>query len=332
MTNLDENTGQIAGKLIAYLREELHDTTIGYESPLTRLQGGYETATYQFQLKGAPEELSRRLVLRLYPEFYGPENAVRESSVQNALAKEGYPVARAYFPCTDKSILGGAFFIMEFLSGKLMINAPVDTMPGMLGKAHAALHRIDPESLIKSLIQHGIDESKYRLASRFAYLQNIAKDLSWICGGVDWLMENRPPEPERLTICHGDFHPLNILIQDGTVTGVLDWPGFLIADPSLDVANTLFLTTVPFKLLVSSVLGPDFASVDLERTSQLYLDAYRTRLPLDSTNLDYYKVRRSIHALVEGVRGQQVWRHPMIVKDLIDIIHKIAGIRITMPD
>ena len=64
---------------------------------------------------------------------------------------------------------------------------------------------------------------------------------------IDWLLENRPPEPERLAVCHGDFHPLNILVQDGIVTGVLDWPGFIIADPALDIANTIVLSTIPFK-------------------------------------------------------------------------------------
>ncbi len=144
MIHPNEKTDQIEGKLLAYLRDELNDSTIEYDSPLTQLQGGFETATYRFQLKGVQKELNKHLVLRLYPEFYGPENAVWESSVQNALAKEGYPVAKAYFTCTDKSILGGAFFIMDFLSGKLMITAPVETIPGILGKAHVALHRIDP--------------------------------------------------------------------------------------------------------------------------------------------------------------------------------------------
>ena len=145
-------------------------------------------------------------------------------------------------------------------------------------------------------------------------------------------MQNRPSEPGRLAICHGDFHPLNILIQDGIVTGVLDWPGFLIADPALDIANTILLTTVPFKHLASSLLGPNFASADLERASQLYLDAYRAQLPLDITNIDYYRVRRSIHALIEGFRGHQVWHHSLIVKDLIELVHKATEIRITMPD
>ena len=130
----------------------------------------------------------------------------------------------------------------------------------------------------------------------------------------------------------GDFHPLNILVRDGRVTGVLDWPGFLIADPAIDVANTVLLTTVPFKHLGSALLGPNFASVDWELGSRQYLDAYRAQIPLDSTNLDYYRVMRSIFALTEGIRGHQVWHHPAIVNDLIASIHQVTGIRITMPD
>lgn len=70
MIHLNGKTDRIAGKLIAFLRDELNDSTIEYDSPLTQLQGGYETATYQFQLKGVQKELNKRLMLRLYPEFY----------------------------------------------------------------------------------------------------------------------------------------------------------------------------------------------------------------------------------------------------------------------
>ena len=34
----DKNTAQIAGKLITYLRDELNDSTIEYDLPLTQLQ------------------------------------------------------------------------------------------------------------------------------------------------------------------------------------------------------------------------------------------------------------------------------------------------------
>ncbi len=327
----EEKTDQIAGRLIAYLRDELNDSTIEYDSPLIQLQGGFETAIYQFQLKGVQKELNKRLVLRLYPESYGPENAVWESSIQNALAKERYPVAKAYFICTDKSIIGGAFFIMDFLSGKPMMTAPVEAIAGILGQSHAAMHGIDPEPLIKSLSEQGIDKNTCRLSNRFVPLKDRASKLPWIRDGVNWLIKNRPPEPERLAVCHGDFHPLNILIQDGKITGVLDWGGFLIADPALDIANTIVVTTIPSKHLASTV-EQDFSSVDWEMVTELYLDAYRSQRLLDSTHLEYYRIMRSVNALIQGFEGQKVWQHPLIVKDLIEYIHKITEIRITMPD
>ncbi len=331
MAQSSEKNDQISGKLLAYLIEELNDSSIAYDDPPVRLQGGYETATYRFKLQTVHEGLTKSLVLRLYPEAYGPENAVWESTIQNALAKEGYPVAKAHFLCKDKSILGGAFFIMDYLAGKPMITAPFETIPEILGKAHAALHSIDPEPLIKSLIKQGVDEYHFRLNNRFDYLQNTKKELPWICDGIDWLMRKRPPEPPRLAICHGDFHPLNILIQDGNVTGVLDWPGFLITDPALDIANSILLMTVPFKHLASSLLGLDFESVDWEMGAQQYLDAYQTEIPFDGTNVEYYRVRRSIHALIEGFRGHQVWHQPLIVRDLIGFIYQATDIRISIP-
>lgn len=321
-----KSTDQIASKLITYLRDKLDDPTITYDSPLTQVRGGNETAVYQFQLNGAQTGLNQRLILRLYPEYHAAEDAVWESGVQNVLANAGYPVARAYMVCTDKSILGGAFFIMEFLSGESMWTAPIEIVPEMLGKTHAALHKLDPEPLIKLLNEQGFDENRYTFRKDFfGALANAVREaeLPWARDILDWLIKNRPPEPERLAICHGDFHPLNILIQDGKVTGVLDWHLF-IADPVLDVANTIKLITVYYKHLS----GPASESIDWEMLSQQYLDAYRTQLPLNITNMDYYRVVQYLVALYDGL-VMQTLRHPLIVKDLIEFIHKVTGIRIT---
>jgi aminoglycoside phosphotransferase (APT) family kinase protein len=116
----------LSDKLISYLRARLGNPAIDFASPLTRLQGGYETSTYRFELDGASDELSGPLVLRLYPQFYGTRNAIWESTVQNVLAGEGYPVAQVHVVCTDMSILGGAFFIMDHLPGQLFGKAYQD--------------------------------------------------------------------------------------------------------------------------------------------------------------------------------------------------------------
>ncbi|MHA2283820.1 MAG: phosphotransferase family protein [Promethearchaeota archaeon] len=322
----EKSPEQITSKLINYLRDELHDSTIDYVSPLTQLKGGFETFIYFFKLKNVEEELNQRLVLRLFPEYYGPENAVWEGSIQNSLADQGYPVPRAHLICTDKSIMGGAFFIMEFLSGKPMMTASKN-IPEILGKTHAKLHNIDPKSLIKSLKKQGFNKNQFLFVKTFDNDLKVAKksELPWILDIVEWLIKNRPPEPKSLAICHGDFHPYNILIQDGKITGVLDWGSTLIADPAIDIANTIKLITIFPKYFP---LESEYESLDRDKFAREYLDAYRAQNPLDNIKIDYYGVVRSLTSLIEGLKGNQALRHPPLVKDLLEFIHEITGIRI----
>ena len=314
---------RISDDLLSYLRAELDSPQITYRAPLTQMRGGYETCSFRFQLDGAPPELSGPLVLRLYPAFYGASKAQWESAVQNLLAGQGFPVARAPLLCTEPSVLGGAFYLMEFLPGELMIAAPPETIPGLLGRAHARLHRIDPTPLVRVLEERGFDKRRYRLEGRLAWLEEQATAYSWLGEAVSWLLQNRPPEPKRPVICHGDFHPMNLLVQEGTVSGVLDWPGFLIADPALDVANTVTLMATSGKHILHIE--------QWQILIQMYLAAYQAERPLDLTHLDYYRARRCVGALAEGAHGQQVWRQPPVVRDLVEAVEQATGIRVTPP-
>ncbi len=49
------------------------------------------------------------------------------------------------------------------------------------------------------------------------------------------------------SIMHLDFHPLNVMVEGDTITGVIDWSNALIGDPRADVARTYsILTWMPF--------------------------------------------------------------------------------------
>jgi aminoglycoside phosphotransferase (APT) family kinase protein len=209
------------------------------------------------------------------------------------------------------------------------LNAPAEIIPELMGKTQAKLHQIDPQPLINRLKEQGVSEYSFSLNSRFDWLKDRAGKLPWVREGVSWLIDKRPPEPGRLAICHGDFHALNILVEGGKVSGVLDWPGFAITDPAFDVAITILLTTIPAKHLTTSMEG--FPSVDWEAVAESFLSAYRSQKPLDSTNLDFYRVQRGVMALVQGYEGQKVWQHPLIVADLVGMIHQITGVQITVP-
>ncbi|MFX1323623.1 MAG: phosphotransferase family protein [Promethearchaeota archaeon] len=323
---IEKKPEEITGKLLSYLREQLHNTTIDYATPLTQLKGGFETFMFSFKLKNTNEHLNQPLVLRIFPEYYGPKNAVWEGTIQNTLANEGYPVPKVHLMCTDKSIMGGVFIIMEFLSGEPMMNASKN-VPELLGKTHAKLHNIDPKLLIKALKKHGFNKNHYLFIKTYTNDLKTAKksELPWVRDIAEWLIMNRPAEPKLLAICHGDFHPYNILIQEGKITGVLDWGSTLIADPALDIANTIKLIRVFSKHFP---LGPEFKSIDQNNFIKVYLDAYQAQNPLDIKKVEYYGVVRSLTSLIEGLKGNQVLRHPPLVKDLLDFIQEVSGIRI----
>ena len=72
---------QISDNLLEYLKSELDSSGINYDVPLTRLFGEDETFTYHFKLQGAQQGFSKHLVLRLFREPRGPDQAVWESVV-----------------------------------------------------------------------------------------------------------------------------------------------------------------------------------------------------------------------------------------------------------
>jgi len=321
LINPDLSPEEISKILLEYLSKEL-GRELSYESPLTQIMGGYEAYLYKFKLKGAPEELSRPLILRLFPRYYYPGRAEWDSVIQNVVADSGYPAPRVYFTCTDVSVLGGSFLVMEFIDGEpLTPDMPVD-MPVILGKTQAALHNLDPTPMEKALKERGINEDRYRLDGTLKRLRDRIREggHDWLEEGLRWLIENTPVEPRRLSVIHGDFHPMNLMMKDGEITGVLDWPNFQLGDAAMDVGFTLVLATVAGKELL-----PEY---EWERIIKQYLDAYREVRPLDERNIPYYKVLRCIMALREGADGQESWTKPQVVKNLTDEIFEITGIKI----
>lgn len=320
---------EIEERLLTYLRKEMNDAALEYEAPLTPLKGGFETKIFQIKLRNTPEEYPSSLVLRLYPDFYGDTSAIWESTIQNVLADQGFMVARSHFLCTDPSVLGGAFFIMDLLPGKLLLLAEQEEISELLGKSLAKLHSIDPEPVKQKFSEQNILPDVYTLHRFGGWLDEWYQKASWTNEIIQWLQENQPELPDRLALCHGDFHINNILYDGKKVTGVLDWGGFALADPLYDIANAKVLMDIPIKH-VSKVM-PDIPSHNWERISKEFLTSYQTHNPIDLANLDYYQVRRCVFSLIQGVEGQEIWQHPLIVNDLRQRIQAITGIRVELP-
>ena len=319
----------ISQNLITYLRAAYQAPDMSYKQPIERLQGGFETTSYQVSLVNQPQILPESLVLRLYPERYGPNPASWEAAVQNSLFTQGYPVAQVHQVCTELSVLGGAFMLMDLVPGVPLGFADPDLVASMLGSLHADLHMRNPVELKRALGTHGIDPGRCIKDHSIGNLQDIKSNMPWMTEIFDWLEDHPPLVPNQLVGCHGDFHPLNIMMDSGQVTGVLDWGSFAFADPNYDIGNTLILITIPYKYLATQLEG--FPIYDSDEMVHTYMTAYQRRKPIDLTTLDYYLVRRCVLALIHGAEGQKVWQHPPIVTDLLTRVREKTGIEVKPP-
>lgn len=108
--------------------------------------------------------------------------------------------------------------------------------------------------------------------------------------------------PEGNQLCHGDFHPGNLLLTgDGPV--IIDWMDATLGNPVADVARS--------SLLISEGQLPedDPMSKQLARFRgqfhQAYLNRYFQLRPVDGTEFDRWRLVVAAARLSEGIREEQ---------------------------
>lgn len=290
--------------LVEFLREMLGVPELDLAEPATPLSGGFDTSIYAIRLRHAPAVFAGPLVLRIMPPYGDPgPRVLRERAIQNTVANQGYPAPRVLAVTTDPVPLGAPFLVMERLPGVVLLDAQRLGMAGVLVDAQVRLHGLKAAPLLAALDQES--GSGGRVTVEFdGYLRSLEyrvarAELEGLKPGLSWLRNHRPA-PGPPVICHGDFHPRNLLIAAGRVTGVVDWPNALVADAEFDVASTLnILRFVPADLAAPSRVTRALAEVARPILVARYLRGYRRRRGLDPDRLAYYEVATAMRALVQ---------------------------------
>jgi aminoglycoside phosphotransferase (APT) family kinase protein len=241
-----------------------------------------------------------------------PTRALKERATQNALARAGYPTPWVLAACADRGSLGAGFLVMERSAGRPLLEARPWGVSAALTDAHLRLHALDPESLQRALDAEGraaggaFDRRTVALESHLDGLDRRIQrgPLLGLAPGMRWLRAHRPPGG-RSVVCHGDFHPQNLLADRRGVTAVLDWPNVLVAEPECDVAATLvILRLTPIALLpVPRVLRGLMAGLRSIMAAR-YLARYRRARPLDAARLSYYEAAGCMRGLVRAAEAR----------------------------
>ncbi|KAM7485047.1 hypothetical protein LguiA_001056 [Lonicera macranthoides] len=200
----------------------------------------------------------KRYVLRKKPpgKLLQSAHAVeREFQVLNALGTHAVaPVPKVFCLCTDSSVIGTPFYIMEYLEGRIFLDP---RLPGVApnrrksiysatAKALASLHTADVDAI--GLGNYGRRENYCRRqVDRWArqYLASTGEGKSErnpkMQELADWLRKHIPFEDSSQRtagLVHGDFRIDNVVFHpiEDKVIGILDWELSTLGNQMCDVA------------------------------------------------------------------------------------------------
>ena len=214
----------------------------------------------------------------------------REFTVLNGLTGN-YPVPRPWALCTDESILGVPFLVMDFVDGIVIADreqadqlseTQADHVCRVLVDSLAALHAVDAQMC--GLGTFGKPDGYLtRQVRRWGEQWQLSKtrELESMNVMAQWLEASLATLPAQLpwSIVHGDFRLDNIILAHDAsqVRAVVDWEMSTLGDPIADLAVTLVYWTEAGDRLRSEVAvaqgltaGPGFWT--REQIVQRYAD------------------------------------------------------------
>jgi aminoglycoside phosphotransferase (APT) family kinase protein len=245
-----------AAALEAHLARELP----GFAGPLTieQFKGGQSNPTYKL-ITPACEYVMRTKpgpVAKLLPSAHAIE---REFRVMKALAGSDVPVARMHLLCSDESVIGRAFYVMEFVDGRVLWD---QSLPGLtpagraaiydeMNRVIAALHSVDVQAV--GLADYGKPGSYFeRQIGRWSkqYLASVTEKIDEMERLIEWLPAHMPAsarDESQVSIVHGDYRLDNLIFDRDAprIVAVLDWELSTLGHPLADFSYHCMAWHIP---------------------------------------------------------------------------------------
>ena len=131
---------QISADFLAYLQSEFSDR-VAYEVEPSRLTGGFDARLYRYKLVDQEPR-----VLRILRPARAVEELLHHQVVHQILNQQGLNAPVIHHVCADKSVLGGVFAVMDFLSGQTVSELDPELHAKTVGESMAAMHELDAVS------------------------------------------------------------------------------------------------------------------------------------------------------------------------------------------
>ena len=264
----------------------------GFRGPLavTQFKGGQSNPTYHLQTPSRAYVMRSKPgpVSRLLPSAHAIE---REFRVMQALHGSDVPVASMHALCEDESVIGRAFYLMEFVEGRVLWDQSLPGIPKAqraayydeLNRVIAALHAIDPARV--GLADYGKPGNYFeRQIGRWTrqYQASITEPIEAMDRLIEWLPAHVPAsarEESRPAIVHGDYRLDNVIFHPSQprILAVLDWELSTLGHPLADFSYHCMSWHIPHAM-GRGIGGLDPVELGIPTEAE-YVSRYVSRLP-----------------------------------------------------
>lgn len=303
-----------ADRLLEWLRPQVSDATQAV--PIAQFDSGQSNPTYLIDAG------TRKLVLRrkppgtLLPSAHAVE---REFRIMRALAGSSVPVPRCLALCEDPAVIGSAFYVMEYVEGRILRDPALPSLtPAERGPIYAEMNRVIAE--LHSLDPAAVGLGDYGRSGNYIqrqvqrwttqYRASQTEDIPAVERLIEWLPQHIPPGDET-RIVHGDFRVDNVIFdpREPRILAVLDWELSTLGHPLADFAyHCLVWYRQPGTQ--QGLLGLDLGSLGVPPVTD-YLAAYCRRLGrevLPRHEWEYYLVFNIFRlvGILQGVAARAI--------------------------
>jgi len=288
----------------------------GFHGPLAaeQFEGGQSNPTYKLLSGSGCYVLRRKPLGQLLPSAHAVD---REYRVMHALSGTAVPVPEVHALCEDDGVIGSAFYVMEFLDGRIFWDP---RLPGLspaerramfqsMNTVIAALHSVDYVKLGLAEFGRPGNYMARQIGRWSRQYQASATELQPAMDRlIEWLPLHLPPDGEP-RIVHGDYRIDNLIYHptEPRVIGVLDWELSTIGDPLADFAYHAMAWRVT-PALFRGLAGVDLAALGIP-TEDDYVAAYGARTGRGrTTDWEFYTVYSlfRLAAIMQGIAKRAV--------------------------
>lgn len=288
----------------------------GFEGPIAvkKFKGGQSNPTYLITTPSKKYVLRRKPPGKLLPSAHAVD---REYKVMTALGTQDFPVPKTYALCEDDSVIGTAFFIMDFVEGRIFWDANLpevakeDRAPlyHALIDTLADLHSVDYEAA--GLGRYGKPGNYFeRQIGRWSKQYEAAETstIEEMNNLIKWLPTAIPAD-DATSIVHGDFRFDNAIMHpsEPKTLAILDWELSTLGHPLADFTYFLMVWHMP-RSVRGGLMGLDLAAEGIP-TMQEAAERYAKRTGRDAvSHIDFclaYNMFR-LALIIQGVYARSL--------------------------